>query len=81
MRTTLTLDDDVAAMLKQLQDSENLSLKELVNKGLRVGLHELRKPPKPREPFRTNTVDMECLIGNVDNIGEVLAYAEGEFYH
>ena len=33
-----------------------------------------------RRPFRTETVDLgRCLPGDVDNIADVLAVAEGEF--
>lgn len=80
MRTTLTLDDDVAAALERLRESRDQSFKELVNEALRLGLQTLDSPPKPREPFRTKAVSMECLLPNVDNIAEVIAYAEGEDY-
>jgi hypothetical protein len=38
MRTTLTLDPDVAQNLKKKIENENLSLKEAVNQALRAGL-------------------------------------------
>jgi hypothetical protein len=38
MRTTLTLDDDVAAKLKAEQSRAGLPLKEIVNETLRRGL-------------------------------------------
>jgi hypothetical protein len=38
MRTTLTLDPDVAQNLKKKIQNENLSLKEAVNQALRAGL-------------------------------------------
>lgn len=38
MRTTLTLDDDVAAALKRAARSSGRTFKEIVNDGLRVGL-------------------------------------------
>ncbi len=38
MRTTLTIDDDVAAMLKRESRRKGLSFKELVNSALRRGL-------------------------------------------
>jgi Ribbon-helix-helix protein, copG family len=38
MRTTLTLDDDVAAALERLRKSRDASLKDLVNEALRRGL-------------------------------------------
>jgi hypothetical protein len=81
MRTTLTIDDDVAATLERLRRAEDKSLKELVNQALRRGLKDLAAPVKPREPFRTRSVSVgRCLIGNLDDISEVLAIAEGENY-
>src|ERR1700730_16886916 len=53
MRTTLTLDDDVAALLERLRRNRDASLKELVNEELRRGLPTITDRPKRREPFRT----------------------------
>ncbi len=81
MRTTLTLDDDVAAALEHIQKTNNLSLKVAVNKALRAGLKELASTERKGEPFQMKSFDVgRCLIGNLDNIGEVLAIAEGEDY-
>ena len=46
MRTTLTLDDDIADKLKQLAREENRSFKDVVNHVLKRGLTspENRKP-------------------------------------
>jgi len=41
MRTTLTLDDDVAAALERLRRTRNASLKDLVNEALRRGLDNI----------------------------------------
>ena len=38
MRTTLTLDDDVAALLRQQAATLGVSFKEMVNRALRAGL-------------------------------------------
>lgn len=79
MRTTLTIDDDVTAQLERLRRSRDISLKELINDALRRGLSEMTAPPKKRKPFRTQTIKGTTpLLDNVDNIAEVLAYAEGE---
>ena len=79
MRTTLTIDDDVAAALERLRKSEDKSLKELINQALRRGLEELNAPAKPRKPFRTRSVPLgPSLIGSLDDISEVIAIAEGE---
>jgi ribbon-helix-helix CopG family protein len=79
MRTTLTIDDDVAAQLERLRRSRDVSLKELINDALRRGLQELSTKPKPKKPFRTKAVDVgEVYLDNVDNVAEVLAILEGE---
>src|ERR1700731_4780854 len=41
MRTTLTLDDDVAVQLERLRRSRDANLKDLVNEALRLGLREM----------------------------------------
>ncbi len=81
MRTTLTLDKDVAALLERLRKARGASLKALVNEALREGLRQLASPPRKRAPFRTESVDLgRCRLGNVDNVAEVLAVAEGESF-
>ena len=80
MRTTLTLDDDVAALLERLQKSKGLGQKELVNRALRDGLSGLaREERAPARRHRTKSRDLgECLIPSLDDVSEALAIAEGE---
>jgi hypothetical protein len=79
MRTTLTLDNDVAAALERLRKTRHAKLKDLVNEALRRGLKEMRARPKRSQPFHTVGVDVGRLrIPNLDNIAEVLATVEGE---
>ncbi|MBI2839679.1 MAG: DUF2191 domain-containing protein [Acidobacteria bacterium] len=79
MRTTLTLDDDVAALLKRVQARRRSGLKGTVNDALRRGLLAMEEPPAPTHPFKTRSVSLgRCLVGNVDDVAEVLAVAEGE---
>jgi hypothetical protein len=81
MRTTLTLDDDVAAMLARIRQARKLGLKEAVNEAVRQGLRQMEAPSQPRQPFQTRAMDLgECLVPNLDNIEEVLDYAEGEWH-
>ena len=81
MRTTLTLDDDVAAVLERLRKSRDASLKDLVNEALRRGLRDMCGRTKQRERSRTRSVALGRLrIAGLDNIGEALALAEGEAY-
>ena len=81
MRTTLTLDDDVAATLERLRRGGDASLKDLVNEAMRRGLREMGSRPKMREPMRTRAVALGRLrIASIDNIGDTLAIAEGESF-
>ncbi|MFP5345784.1 MAG: ribbon-helix-helix protein, CopG family [Actinomycetes bacterium] len=52
MRTTLTLDDDVAEGLRRLARERNLSFKEAVNSTIRAGLHSERAAKAYRVPAR-----------------------------
>lgn len=81
MRTTLTIDENVAALLEHLRKNRAASLKDLVNQGLRRGLQEMSARPKRREPFRTRSISLgRARIGGVDNIGDTLAVVEGEAF-
>jgi len=81
MRTTLSLDPDVAILLEKVRKTRRLSFKEAVNEALRAGLTQLTAPGPRRARFRTDTVDLgRCLIGNLDDISEVLAAGEGESF-
>ena len=80
MRTTLTIDDDVAASLERLRKARDASLKELINEALRRGIKEMSARPKRREPFRTREVDAGEALIPLDNISEALAIAEGESF-
>jgi hypothetical protein len=78
MRTTLTIDDDVAAQLERLRRARDASLKDLINEALRRGLKEMGARPKKSEPFRTRAFDMGPPLINIDNVAEAIAHAEGE---
>lgn len=80
MRTTLTIEDDVAVILERLRRARNKTLKDLVNEALRRGLRDMNDRPRQRERFRTNSVALGRIRTGVaiDNIAEVLAIAEGE---
>ncbi len=81
MRTTLTLDDDVAAVIERLRKTRDESMKALVNEALREGLKHLEAPRRRHARFRTDSVNLgRCLLGNVDNVAEALAVADGESF-
>lgn len=79
MRTTLTLDDDVARLLEQVRRKRGGTLKQVVNEALREGLTRLASPRRPQKRHRTKPVSLgRCLVGNVDDVAEALAVAEGD---
>ncbi len=79
MRTTLTLDADVTALLQRIQRAHGRSFKAVVNDALRQGLRQMVTPTDPPVHYRTPTVELgRCLVGSLDDVAEVLAVAEGE---
>jgi hypothetical protein len=79
MRTTLSLDDDVAALLERARRNSRASFKELINGALREGLQRMGEPPAKRKGFQTTAVDPgRCYLPNLDDVAEVLATIDGE---
>jgi hypothetical protein len=81
MRTTLTIDDDVAIVLKRLRKTRDASLKDLINEALRRGLKDMSGRPKRGAAFRTRSVDLGGMrLSGVDSIADALAIADGEAF-
>ncbi len=81
MRTTLTLEDDVAIAVERRRRELNHSLKHEVNELIRAGLAHMdeQRPERPR--FRVEPLDIgRPLVENFDDVAAVLAMAEGEGY-
>jgi Arc/MetJ family transcription regulator len=72
MRTTVSLDDDVAAAIDQVRRERHLGLSEAVNELVRAGL---RTPPR-RTAFRQRTAELGLRI-DVSNVAEALETLEG----
>lgn len=53
MRTTLTLDPDVAKQIERLRKERDLALKDVINEALRRGLMEMRAKPKKQLFYET----------------------------
>ena len=67
MRTTLTLDDDVAAEVDRLRREEGIGISAAVNRLIRNGLSR----PTASEPFRNESHDMGLKV-DITHIGAVL---------
>ena len=79
MRTTLTLDPDVAALAERMQRVRGQSFKVIVNEALRSGLRAMEVPSGESVAYKTRAVDLgRCMVGSLDDVAEVLALAEGE---
>ena len=78
MRTTLTIDDDVAFRLKRVQDGDpQKPFKEIVNDALRRGLNSpgLKQAKKK---FKLRAFPLGLREGlSLDNIEELLSQVEG----
>lgn len=72
MRTTLTLDDDVAKQLESQLADKKRTMKDVINQALRIGLRSLEKSADPQEKFETEPASLAPRIDNVDNIAELL---------
>ena len=80
MKTTLTLDEDVATLLDRAREQQDRRLQEVVNGALRRALRQLvGTAQQPSRPYTTPSVSVGgCFIDNVDDIAAVLASGEGE---
>lgn len=78
MRTTLTLDPDVAARLEQRRRERHSSLKAEVNHLLRVGLEHEREAVEtaPAERFRVEPFSVGELLIDVDDVTAALDLIE-----
>ena len=76
MRTTLTIDDDVAVRLERLR-RDGRTLKDVVNEALRAGLDTLEQSPPVRRKSYTEPVDIQLLVPNIDDVWGVLDAVDG----
>lgn len=78
MRTTLTLDDDVAAKLRARARWTGQAFRDVVNDALRRGL-ERASAPGPRTRFAVQARDLGRLaVGlSLDNVSALLERVEG----
>ena len=77
MRTTLTLDDDIAAKLTAEMKRSGKSFKETVNEFLRIGLN-VQRELRSGDRFKVEARTLGVMPGlNYDCLGELLEEAEG----
>jgi len=77
VRTTLTLDEDIAAKLKAESRKTGRPFRDTVNACLRAGL-TLRKQGDTARPFRVKARDLGLRPGiNIDKVSALLDELEG----
>jgi hypothetical protein len=80
MRTTLTLDPDVAAEIQRRRGGER-GLKQEINRLLRLGLLHDDQGRERGEPVRTRVFSVgKPLVPDVDDVAGALARGEGEAF-
>jgi hypothetical protein len=80
MRTTLTLDEDVAQKAKEAAANSHRPLKQVINEALRAGLKGC-DPPIIGRPYKTKPRSLGLREGlSYDNIHRLLEIGEGEQY-
>lgn len=76
MRTTLSLDEDVARLLEKEGRRSGASFKQVVNHFLRVGLMAAKRPA--RKPFVVTSRKLGLPPGlSYDNVEQLLEALEG----
>lgn len=80
MRTTLTIDPDVAIALERVRESRDLTLKAVVNEALRHGLRmlEAESSVPTSERYRIGTWKSGGARVSLDSVAEALSWGEGE---
>lgn len=73
MRTTVTLEPDVAAAVARLRREQGIGVSEALNRLARAGL----VTPKARPRFKLRTADLGGFLVDVSNVQEALDVAEG----
>jgi hypothetical protein len=78
VRTTLTLDNDVAALLNKEMRRSGEPFKQVVNRAIRLGLNGSKQPA--RKPFKVTPINLGLPPDlNYDNVEELLDYLEGPY--
>ena len=80
MRTTLSLDDDIAADLQRIQAESGATWKQVVNDVIRAGVAAREAGGrKPRPARRTKSVRLgRPAVGDISNVHDVLSLVEGD---
>jgi uncharacterized protein YlaI len=78
VRTTITLDKDVASRIKRLK--KNRPFRELVNDALRAGLDQIESERTKAGRYSLTPVEGRPRRTDLDNVAELLAEVEGDTF-
>jgi len=79
VRTTLTIDDDAAALIRKELRRTGESLKQVVNRAIKAGLTAPKQPA--RKPFKVKPWNLQPPAGqSFDNVEELIEFLEGPFH-
>ena len=77
MRTTVTIDPDVAALLREEMERSRLPLKQVLNQAIRRGLRPASGPGRPA--VRTRPCDLEFKPGiDLERLNQLAGELEAE---
>jgi hypothetical protein len=78
VRTTLTIDDDVVALVRKEMRRTGEPLKQVVNRAIR---HGLTASKEPRKPFKVKPWNLQPPPGrSFDNVEELIEFLEGPYH-
>ncbi len=72
MRTTVTLDDDVAAAVSRMRRERGVGVSQALNELARTGL-TVKRPPRP---YRHRSTKLSLIV-DVTNVAEALEQLDG----
>jgi hypothetical protein len=76
VRTTVTIDDDVAALVNKEMRKSGLPFKQVLNQMLRLGFNAAKQPA--RKPFKVKPWNLQPPAGlSFDNVHELLDALDG----
>lgn len=80
MRTTLTLDPDVASEIERIRQSDGRRFKQVVNDALRRGLREMQGAVQNGQESisPTRPKDLGTALTDLRSVSSALRFAEGE---
>jgi hypothetical protein len=76
MRTTVTIDPDVEALLKKAMRERGEPFKQVLNNAVRDGLRMAQE--KPEKPFRQRTFDMGLPLVDLTKVNALAAELEDQ---